>query len=354
MLSITKYLSKFLLLTCLLFLNHCTPKNIAHPSIYSNDKRSKDCPVDRVDWMTVSATYDQRQVSSLAGALGAAAIVDANQLKNLGSGKLDFNFGDSLNKIISSHNNNSVEVSKDFFETYQNNRARICAVYSLMTDERFKSDSSLIKKAQDAYFRFAEDFKNIETKTTQREIFDKNNKAISSLSTTILPDDDNVEMIIGTNHVNMTMAELESEEGYKWPIFECYDSPDVDITYKVKNKTLLISLPLTDLEGNPVGDIIDNRAILYSKNILDYKDNRVGNGIATKLEVYDNKKRIIFSMEILAMNKINIQGYFASKQCVVIMNPRSQYWTRNYMDVIEREIAKIQSIFPKPTAKNLY
>lgn len=122
---------------------------------------SGDCPLENINWMKVTNTYNSTRLSGLAFKLGAAATIDAEEIRKLASGSAGTNFSDTLSKTVSEITKDSVEVSQAFFEEYQRQRASLCAVYTMMKDKTIARDQNFIKRLQDQYFEAGKTFSSI-------------------------------------------------------------------------------------------------------------------------------------------------------------------------------------------------
>lgn len=121
---------------------------------------AKSCPLERMEWMEVSAGYDTKTVLDLATKLEAAAQSDIKAIK--GSGNANGDFTASLNKVINNAGEGKIKVSQDFYETYISKRSAICAIYQGIKDGLFKSDEAKLKASQ-AYLDLAVAFGEIKS-----------------------------------------------------------------------------------------------------------------------------------------------------------------------------------------------
>lgn len=139
------------------------------------NKRSKDpvvgetafsgeCPLERLDWMTVKAGYDSETLSKLAASLKLAAQADLekiNQVVDAGA-KLDASYTSSLQQLIKGKAEKESVVSQEFWENYNKLRSSTCNLYKAVNDGFYGSDTEALKEARKIFNQIQMKFAEIE------------------------------------------------------------------------------------------------------------------------------------------------------------------------------------------------
>ena len=120
------------------------------------------CPLERLDWMEVSESYDSEKVIELAATLSAAAEADAKVIKGLENLEANTDFSSELDKEVGKKSVKKVAVSKEFYENYVNQRLSLCALLQALQQEPPVFTSKATRdKAEDAFIDVAKGFSQV-------------------------------------------------------------------------------------------------------------------------------------------------------------------------------------------------
>ena len=95
--------SKLILFALVAFMTLTAGKcNRSKDPVVNETAFSGDCPLERLDWMTVKTGYDSETLSKLAASLKVAAQADLSQINKVidGSASVDGGFNSSLEQLI--------------------------------------------------------------------------------------------------------------------------------------------------------------------------------------------------------------------------------------------------------------
>lgn len=158
--------SKLLLLAMMSFVlltsEKCNPSKkdpAVNESVFSGD-----CPLERLDWMTVKTGYDSETLSELAASLKVAAQADLSKINQVvdGNASVDGGFNSSLQQLIQGKAEKSSIVSQDFWETYNNLRSSTCNLFQAVNKGFYGDDEEALKEARKTFNKIQAKFAEIE------------------------------------------------------------------------------------------------------------------------------------------------------------------------------------------------
>ncbi len=125
---------------------------------------SGDCPLERLDWMTVKTGYDSETLSELAASLKVAAQADLSKISQAVDGKanIDGGFSSSLEQLIKGKAEKSSIVSQEFWESYNKLRSSTCNLYKAVKDGFYGDDEEALKEARKIFNEIQKKFAEIE------------------------------------------------------------------------------------------------------------------------------------------------------------------------------------------------
>lgn len=125
---------------------------------------SGDCPLERLDWMTVKTGYDSETLSQLAASLKAAAQADLSQINQVidGNASIDGGFNSSLEQLIKGKAEKTSVVSQEFWESYNKLRSSTCNLYKAVKSGFYGDDKEALKEARKIYNQIQLKFAEIE------------------------------------------------------------------------------------------------------------------------------------------------------------------------------------------------
>ena len=138
-------------------------KNSKDPAV-NESTFSGNCPLERLDWMTVKTGYDSETLSKLASSLKVAAQADLEQINQVmdGEASVDAGFSSSLEQLIKGKAEKSSVVSQDFWESYNKLRSSTCNLYKAVKDGFYGDDKEALKEARKIFNQVQLKFAEIE------------------------------------------------------------------------------------------------------------------------------------------------------------------------------------------------
>lgn len=109
------------------------------------------CPLERIDWMTVSEGYDRNTLIALATELEAAAKADATKIKDIAEGKLSGNIKGDFKNTVDKISQKDVVVSQEFYQQYLMMRTPVCNIYQSVQSGFYTNNPSALMKAQEKF-----------------------------------------------------------------------------------------------------------------------------------------------------------------------------------------------------------
>lgn len=111
-----------------LFIASCGAKQNTD-GVYKGDKCTE---IPQVSWSHVESGYDKKTVIDLAAKIQAAIEVDAKTIKDLGNGNASTNLNLQVNKVLSSKEYKTADVSKEIYNQGIAFRTVVCNLWQLI------------------------------------------------------------------------------------------------------------------------------------------------------------------------------------------------------------------------------
>jgi hypothetical protein len=137
-------------------------------STNGGDRRSGKCKLPDQNWMTVTAGYDSKTALALATKFEAAAKVDLEKIKAIGSGEgaVKGSFDSDFSKVVNATSKQHYEVSQDFFENYRSKRDPICGILVLL--DRDNISNSTKESAEKMYLSLTQSWSEIKEREEKK------------------------------------------------------------------------------------------------------------------------------------------------------------------------------------------